>query len=54
MLLAVNYHYIRESFEIPYPAFFGITHKMFKLQLEELSRHGDLVSGNEIHEAILV
>ena len=52
MLLAVNYHYIRYSFETLYPAFFGITPELFKKQLEELSRHGNFVSGSEIHEAV--
>lgn len=52
MLLAVNYHYIREEYNTPYPAFFGTTPELFRKQLVELSKHGSFVSADDIAAAV--
>ncbi len=50
MLLAVNFHYIREDFTAPYPAIFGKTPKAFRDQLELLSGFGEFVSPRQISD----
>lgn len=47
MLIAVNYHYIRESFEAPYPAIFGKTPAELRSQLEQLGKAGSFVSADQ-------
>jgi hypothetical protein len=48
MLLIVNYHYIREDFQTPFPAIFGIAPKDFKKQLEEVSKYGTYISETDL------
>ena len=38
MLIASNYHYIRNSFESKYPSIFGLTPAEFKLQVEAMAK----------------
>lgn len=52
MLIAVNYHYIRKSFDSPYPSIFGNTPQQFEEQILELSKRGEFVSQQDIHAAI--
>jgi peptidoglycan/xylan/chitin deacetylase (PgdA/CDA1 family) len=52
MLIAINYHYIRESFEAPYKSIFGITPENFKSQLQKLLQFGSFVSQDDIVESI--
>lgn len=52
MLIAVNYHYIRTSFDQPYPSIFGVTPEQFRAQLETLGRAGEFVGAAEIRDAI--
>jgi peptidoglycan/xylan/chitin deacetylase (PgdA/CDA1 family) len=52
MLLAVNFHYIRENFDAPYPAIFGITPSQFRSQLELLAKLGTFVSASDIANQI--
>jgi peptidoglycan/xylan/chitin deacetylase (PgdA/CDA1 family) len=44
MLIVSNYHYIRDDFSTKYPSIFGLTPKQFRMQLEELSKHGEFIS----------
>lgn len=48
MLLAVNYHYIREEFNFQYPSIFGTTPKKFKNQLKVLGNFGTYISESDI------
>lgn len=52
MLVSVNYHYVRESYDYPYKAIFGHTPQSFKTQLEILSKQGDFVSQGMIVDHI--
>lgn len=52
MLLSVNYHYIRESFEAPFPAIFGKTPEQFEAQIEELSKYGSFISADQLDDAV--
>jgi len=52
MLVAVNYHYVRENYNYPYRAIFGHTPQSFKAQLEALSKHGEFVSQDMIVDHI--
>ncbi|RYE19442.1 MAG: hypothetical protein EOP51_19865, partial [Sphingobacteriales bacterium] len=52
MIFAVNYHYIRNSFEAPYPSIFGKTPEDFEKQLLEFKRIGSFASANDLHTAI--
>lgn len=52
MLIAINYHYIRPSFETPYPSIFGLTPQQFQAQLETLGRVGEFVSAAQIRAAV--
>jgi peptidoglycan/xylan/chitin deacetylase (PgdA/CDA1 family) len=52
MLLAVNYHYIREDFYTPFPAIFGKTPKQFKDQLGQLDKLGTFISAEQLNGAI--
>lgn len=48
MLIAVNFHYIREHFNLPYPSIFGIKPDLFRKQLKTLMQWGEFVSQNDI------
>ena len=52
MLIAVNYHYIRPSFDQPYPGIHGITPDHFERQLNILGGVGKFVSANDLRSAI--
>ena len=52
MILAVNFQYIRENFEAPFPAIFGKTPLQFEIQLEELSKIGEFISSEQLNDAI--
>lgn len=52
MLIAANYHYIRPSFDLPYPSIFGLTPEQFDAQLEELARYGEFVGAGDIQSAV--
>ena len=48
MLIAVNFHYIREAFNLPFPSIFGINPDTFRNQLQALAQWGEFVSQNDI------
>ena len=48
MLIAVNFHYIRDSFAAPFPSIFGVTPAEFRSQLAILGEAGDFVSAAQI------
>lgn len=52
MLIAANFHYIRDSFDAPYPSIFGVTPEEFARQLEQLGTAGTFVSGGDIVAAL--
>lgn len=52
MLIAANFHYIRPSFDAPYPSIFGVTPAQFQAQLETLGRSGEFVSAAQIRAAV--
>jgi peptidoglycan/xylan/chitin deacetylase (PgdA/CDA1 family) len=52
MLVAVNFHYVRPSFDDPYPGIHGITPDALRSQLELLGRAGELVSPEQVRDAV--
>lgn len=52
MLVAVNYHYIRDSFGTPFPGIHGVTPAQLEAQLKMLARAGDFVSADQIRAAV--
>ena len=48
MLICVNYHYIRNSFDAKYPSIFGLKPKKFESQLERLSKLGKFISSDDV------
>ncbi len=52
MLLAVGYHYVRESANYPHPAIYPVRPAQLEAQLGELGRHFAFVSGDAILEAV--
>ena len=52
MLVAVNYHYIRDSFDSPFPGIHGVTPAQFEAQLRVLARAGEFVSADQIRAAV--
>jgi peptidoglycan/xylan/chitin deacetylase (PgdA/CDA1 family) len=52
MLIATTFHYIRHSFDHPYPGIHGITPHELEHQLALLSSVGQFVSAGQIREAI--
>jgi len=52
MLIAVNYHYVRSSFDNPYPGIHGITPTQLEGQLKLLGTVGTFVSARDIQAAI--
>lgn len=48
MLIVVNYHYIRESFESKHPSIFGVTPSFFSKQLNKLKTLGNFVSQDDL------
>jgi peptidoglycan/xylan/chitin deacetylase (PgdA/CDA1 family) len=52
MLIAVNFHYIRPSFDEPYEAIHGVTPSQFERQLEVLGAMGEFVGADQIRDAV--
>jgi peptidoglycan/xylan/chitin deacetylase (PgdA/CDA1 family) len=52
MLIAVNFHYIRPSFDYRYPGIHGITPGQLKDQLTLLGKTGVFVSAGQIRDAL--
>lgn len=52
MLIAVNYHYLRDSFDYPYEGIWGITPQQFERQLLTLSGAGTWISGDDLLDAV--
>ena len=48
MLIASNYHYIRDSFDSKYPSIFGLTPDEFKSQIEAMSKIGKFIHPKDI------
>lgn len=48
MLIAINYHYIKEHFNYKYPSIFGVTPPQFKAQLIALKKYGEFISPNAL------
>jgi len=53
MLLATNFHYLRSSFETPYPSIFGLTPEQFEHQIDVLGKESNYVSAVDIKAAVL-
>jgi len=52
MLIAVNYHYIRSSFDYPHDGIHGITPRQFETQLETLAAAGTYVDSSAVRAAV--
>jgi peptidoglycan/xylan/chitin deacetylase (PgdA/CDA1 family) len=52
MLVAVNFHYIREKFDAPYPSIYGVTPQEFSNQLEILGESAQFLGSDDISEII--
>ncbi|WP_291322736.1 polysaccharide deacetylase family protein [Desulfonatronospira sp.] len=52
MLIAINYHYIREHFDAPYPSIFGVTPEDFSLQLDVLGRSACFLGIDDIVDIV--
>jgi peptidoglycan/xylan/chitin deacetylase (PgdA/CDA1 family) len=52
MLVAVNFHYVRPSFESAYPSIHGLTPSQFEAQLGVLARAGEFVSAVQVRAAL--
>lgn len=52
MLIAVNFHYIRECFNAPYPSIFGVTPEQFSLQLDTLGKLANFLSLDDITDIV--
>jgi peptidoglycan/xylan/chitin deacetylase (PgdA/CDA1 family) len=48
MLIAVNYHYIRESFDDPFPSIFGVTPDRFSRELDLLGESASFLNAGDI------
>jgi peptidoglycan/xylan/chitin deacetylase (PgdA/CDA1 family) len=52
MLIAVNFHYVRPSFDAPYPGIHGLTPEQFEAQLTTLARLGEFVSLDDVRACV--
>jgi peptidoglycan/xylan/chitin deacetylase (PgdA/CDA1 family) len=52
MLIAANFHYVRDSFAAPFPSIFGVTPAEFRAQLDALGAVGDFVGAADIVAAL--
>lgn len=52
MLIVVNFHYIRPSFDAPHPGIVGVTPAQFAAQLERLGAAGEFVSLADVRRAV--
>jgi len=48
MLIAINFHYIREKYNEPYPSIFGVTPQQFSGTLDQLGRFANFLSIEDI------
>lgn len=48
MLIAINYHYIRERFDAPYPSIFGLNPREFSAQLDLLGQSAEFLGAEDI------
>jgi hypothetical protein len=53
MLLATNFHYLRSSFETPYPSIFGLTPERFEHQVDVLGEEFNYVGAADIKATAL-
>lgn len=53
MLAAINFHYVRDSFDFPYKAIHGLLPEEFKSQIECLSKEGQFVSQDQIIDGLI-
>ena len=53
MLVAVNFHYVRPSFDAAYPSIHGLTPAQFEAQLKVLGRAGTFVSASQVRDRVL-
>lgn len=49
-LTAVNFHYIRQDFDAPYPSIYGVTPEQFRSQLETLRKLGTIISQAQLKD----
>ncbi len=52
MLIAFNYHYIRENFDEPFPSIFGVTPKEFEQELDQIGKSAVFLSQQDIIDII--
>ncbi|MCK9631760.1 MAG: polysaccharide deacetylase family protein [Methanoregula sp.] len=52
MLVAVNFHYIRKTFDAPFPSIFGVTPKEFSDQLDILGKTAQFLGSDDICDII--
>ncbi|MGH7258415.1 MAG: polysaccharide deacetylase family protein [Nitrospiraceae bacterium] len=52
MLIAVNFHYVRSSFDYPYPGIHGVIPGQLEDQLSLLGKAGVFVGASQIRDAI--
>ena len=52
ILIAANFHYVRETFAAPHPSIFGVTPREFADQLDTLGRAGAFVGAADIADAV--
>ena len=51
VLIVVNYHYVRSSYDAPHPGIHGLTPFRFEAQLLELGRVGEFVHPADVRAA---
>lgn len=52
MLICVNFHYVRPSYDSAYPSFFGVTPEQFGARLDLLAGAGEFVGAEDIRAAV--
>src|SRR5205823_7871916 len=52
MLIVVNYHYVRPTYDLPYPGVHGVTPAQLEAQLRLLATVAEFVSGQQVREAV--
>jgi len=52
MLIAINYHYIRENYNEPYPSIFGVKPQQFSDRLDQIGQYADFLSIDDLVEII--
>ncbi|MBM3503014.1 MAG: hypothetical protein FJX65_03985 [Alphaproteobacteria bacterium] len=51
-LIAINFHYVRENFEAPYPSIFGVTPKEFEEQIDAICQAASVVGSSDLLRAL--